>query len=749
MKKRILSALLTLALVLTLVPAAFAAQARDLGTNGLSLDEAANAYGGTIHFVSAGEYAWTVARDFVASGNAGVPNSVSTMTANVTLENDAQLSFRYMACGEGSDTYWDVCEFYVDDTCMLNKGALDDNWHDFSCMLSAGEHLLTWSYTKDTGTDPVGDFFAIDEVKLVNTVNASYGLRIRGEMIDDGSLSGEGYVFYPDTNTLQIYDDIYYAYGSAIESTIDGLTIVVGGDCTVSSDSNYGTIYVTGNTDITGVGKLTVLNSAEGAAIEVGSGADLVIDGAFVDAKSADGKYAITANVTSSCLSIAISDVVADSCESAVYGFFDRVFLAGECISEPEGGYASGFQIYDSLGEPATRVHFSRAYTSIGAYGYYDYGENGLQDYLFSANAGDTSLYGYGAPGPEDVRIFSGAYAEGYYYGYGFDGDETTYYTIPLLGNGGDWVASPDATPDVPISISYDYRRGSLYGIATYIEMAGDRGLVQIDRTTGATTVIGTLDHMYVAMACTDIGGGACYAVDFDGDVYRIDLETAEETYLFSTGVLCCGQQDLAYDYDTRTLYWLQYNEYYDNDMGMYMPEGGLYIIDVVMQKCYYLGTIADGVEATGAVVMPEFDSSTNYAIRFDANGGKADKAMIFNDDIDRTFPTATGNGAFLGWFTEREGGYQLEDSGVVTEDLVLYAHYEGGSGGFLKGDFDGDGVITVADALAALRIAVGLAPLTEEALTIGDLDGDGAITVSDALRILRVAARLAEEETL
>ena len=299
----------------------------------------------------------------------------------------------------------------------------------------------------------------------------------------------------------------------------------------------------------------------------------------------------------------------------------------------------------------------------------------------------------------------------------------------------------------MPISISYDYRRGSLYGIATYIEMAGDRGLVQIDRATGATTVIGTLDHMYVAMACTDIGGGACYAVDFDGDVYIIDLDTADETYLFSTGVLCCGQQDLVYDYDTGTLYWLQYNEYYDGDWGMYFPEGGLYIIDVVMQKCYYLGTIAGGVEATGAVVMPEFDGSTNYAIRFDANGGKADKAMIFNDDIDRTFPTATGNGAFLGWFTERVGGEKLEDCGVVTEDLVLYAHYEGGA--FMKGDMDKDGEITVADALKALRIAAQLIRPTDEDIAIGDVDGDNVITVADALKILRVAAKLIDQSEL
>ncbi|MBO4934903.1 MAG: hypothetical protein J5441_07050, partial [Clostridia bacterium] len=61
----------------------------------------------------------------------------------------------------------------------------------------------------------------------------------------------------------------------------------------------------------------------------------------------------------------------------------------------------------------------------------------------------------------------------------------------------------------------------------------------------------------------------------------------------------------------------------------------------------------------------------------------------------------------------------------------------------------DGDGEITVNDALKALRIAARLAESTPEALEIGDTDGDGDITVNDALKILRVAAKLADESSL
>ena len=62
--------------------------------------------------------------------------------------------------------------------------------------------------------------------------------------------------------------------------------------------------------------------------------------------------------------------------------------------------------------------------------------------------------------------------------------------------------------------------------------------------------------------------------------------------------------------------------------------------------------------------------------------------------------------------------------------------------------DMDGDGEITVADALGALRIAakldVAVIPKSTRNRILGDVDRDGVITVSDALIVLRIAAKLA-----
>lgn len=62
-----------------------------------------------------------------------------------------------------------------------------------------------------------------------------------------------------------------------------------------------------------------------------------------------------------------------------------------------------------------------------------------------------------------------------------------------------------------------------------------------------------------------------------------------------------------------------------------------------------------------------------------------------------------------------------------------------------MKGDFDEDNEITVADALAALRIAAKLVAEDDTSIAIGDVDGDLHVTVADALAILRVAAKLTE----
>ena len=64
---------------------------------------------------------------------------------------------------------------------------------------------------------------------------------------------------------------------------------------------------------------------------------------------------------------------------------------------------------------------------------------------------------------------------------------------------------------------------------------------------------------------------------------------------------------------------------------------------------------------------------------------------------------------------------------------LVMFTTVVAAAG---NGDVDGDGGVTVSDALKAMRIAVQLEPYAASA----DVDGSGSVTAADALQILRCA---------
>ncbi|MGC8834499.1 MAG: hypothetical protein ACP5R4_10650 [Armatimonadota bacterium] len=76
-----------------------------------------------------------------------------------------------------------------------------------------------------------------------------------------------------------------------------------------------------------------------------------------------------------------------------------------------------------------------------------------------------------------------------------------------------------------------------------------------------------------------------------------------------------------------------------------------------------------------------------------------------------------------------------------------------------IRGDVDGDGSITISDAVLALRASVGLAALSPESVEAADVAprpglhgrvvGDGAVTVSDVVRILQVVVGLLDQGQL
>ena len=56
-----------------------------------------------------------------------------------------------------------------------------------------------------------------------------------------------------------------------------------------------------------------------------------------------------------------------------------------------------------------------------------------------------------------------------------------------------------------------------------------------------------------------------------------------------------------------------------------------------------------------------------------------------------------------------------------------------------VKGDFDSDGIITIADITLLITQYLSSTPPDETAIEIGDLDDDDDITVSDITRLIQL----------
>ena len=121
------------------------------------------------------------------------------------------------------------------------------------------------------------------------------------------------------------------------------------------------------------------------------------------------------------------------------------------------------------------------------------------------------------------------------------------------------------------------------------------------------------------------------------------------------------------------------------------------------------------------------------------------DEAMLFAQPI---------NGASFDGFYSLDSGYSYQGNwndlyqAYIYDDPVVYIFNERFiarfSGGALPGDLDGNGSVSVADAITTLRLAMQLSDGSGMNTDAADMDGNGSITIADAIVILRMAMGLA-----
>ena len=143
---------------------------------------------------------------------------------------------------------------------------------------------------------------------------------------------------------------------------------------------------------------------------------------------------------------------------------------------------------------------------------------------------------------------------------------------------------------------------------------------------------------------------------------------------------------------------------------------------DYVINVAYYT-TAMGGKWFTGRTYTSVGDGAAESDVEVWLTfGSEADAHDILNATIDQSGLTGTST------ISGRTLAYNRLDEVVpMTNATVIISSY-------LKGDLNGDDLLTPADALIALQMAVG----SRESNPVGDMNSDGSVTSLDALMILQ-----------
>ena len=210
-------------------------------------------------FQNDSEYPWIVTNSDAASGtycmksgNVGVGNSSSIITATYTFEKDGYIIFDAKCMGEGENTAWDKCIFYIDGEAQFTYGAHNPNsWETYHFTVTAGTHTFKWEYTKDNSVNAQGDAFFVDNIRfgLGEPCVAPYGLEYE-LTINSATLTWKGYSEYFSLRYRQEGGD--WQYVNAITETTYTLTDLAQGVYEVEVQASCNTSTCSGTFEIVG-----------------------------------------------------------------------------------------------------------------------------------------------------------------------------------------------------------------------------------------------------------------------------------------------------------------------------------------------------------------------------------------------------------------------------------------------------------------------------------------------------------------
>ncbi len=198
-----------------------------------------------------------------------------------------------------------------------------------------------------------------------------------------------------------------------------------------------------------------------------------------------------------------------------------------------------------------------------------------------------------------------------------------------------------------------------------------------------------------------------------------------------------------------------------EEDQDAFIENPTLYDAEVTIRACseikaraYFEVIPEPPTEEPTGFVMIYFDADV-----IEGEGTAAVSTTMLVQDAGETV-TLTATPAdgyeFVTW--DIEGIYEITEGSLTSPELVImpttnilaHANFAPTEEppAVLRGDYDGDGQITIMDATRAQRILADLEERPAEELLIKlDADGDGMLTIMDATRIQRVLADLCDWE--
>lgn len=119
----------------------------------------------------------------------------------------------------------------------------------------------------------------------------------------------------------------------------------------------------------------------------------------------------------------------------------------------------------------------------------------------------------------------------------------------------------------------------------------------------------------------------------------------------------------------------------------------------------------------------------------FIANGNVEATTGGTDNDWANFIYTVPADGEYIfEWTYQKDGSRDQGDDCVYVDEVCILPAVG------VLGDVDGDGTVTISDALMIMRNAMQLLEFTPAQAAAADMDGDGLITVEDALTALRAA---------